>query len=462
MDTGSSPVVTSRAGLSCRPSGVTRSLDFPARHSGGLRFANPLHLFCGREGSKEKRIGADNLCGPEDCQNRRALDDCRRLDRHALGAVVPFVCCGATIGIPDWLKPDVGKAKVKSRKWSCRGRARSTCKKFARARSEIPVTSPWTPRVPTIWAAARWGCGFTSSVNRAESFRAISAGHGGGRDFKGIADFGNGKGARRTLAMRWILYLMTGGAYVTGETKTSFKGYYRISANHDAVLIRSFVQFDGEGETANARQREIGGHAAALLRNVCLRKDPHSSYADRDGYVPFGQLEEYANGSSDGCTSWSRPEAGQIVAMMKDNPTTLYIYPEEPTSTRSRDAVKAGRSLSSAGLYWNASCLKEIGAPKFWPKETLEPVLAQYKRIIRHRRNGPRRFARRSDVACSPDERSESGYLSAHGQISAQSGRRRHLFLHAGGIPYFFSKCHLQSDAEGAAVRQEEHVSGVP
>jgi hypothetical protein len=59
-------------------------------------------------------------------------------------------------------------------------------------------------------------------------------------------------------------------AYVTGEAKKSFKGYYRDSAKQDAVLIRSFVQFDGEGETANARQRAIGGHPAELLENVCL------------------------------------------------------------------------------------------------------------------------------------------------------------------------------------------------
>jgi hypothetical protein len=43
-------------------------------------------------------------------------------------------------------------------------------------------------------------------------------------------------------------------------------------------------------------------------------------------------------------------------------------------------AVKAGRSLSPAGLYWNASCLKEIGSPKFWSNKTLEPGLAQYNK----------------------------------------------------------------------------------
>ena len=28
--------------------------------------------------------------------------------------------------------------------------------------------------------------------------------------------------------------------------------------------------------------------------------------------------------------------------------------------------------------YWNAVCLKQIGAPKFWSKETLGPLLARF------------------------------------------------------------------------------------
>ena len=159
----------------------------------------------------------------------------------------------------------------------------------------------------------------------------------------------------------------------------SFKGYYRVSAKQDATLLRSFVQFDGEGETANARQRAIGGHPAELLSNVCLRKDLHSPYADGEGYVPFGKLVVYAGGHSDGCTSWSPSDAGQIIPMMKDKPTTLYIYPDSRDIAAVAQAVKAGRSPSRAGLYWNASCLKEIRSPKFWPKETLEPILVQYR-----------------------------------------------------------------------------------
>ncbi len=212
------------------------------------------------------------------------------------------------------------------------------------------------------------------------SFRAISSGQGAGRHLPGIANFLNGKRCAKNFGNALDSRLTAGGAYVTAETRTSFKGYYRVGGKRDVALIRSFVQFDGEGATANARQREIGGHPAMLLRNVCLRKDPQSPYANAEGYVPFGTLEDYADGRSDGCTSWSQSDAGKVVSVIKNDPTTLYIYPEAADIDAVAQAVKAGRSLSDAGLYWNAACLKEIGAPKYWPKETFEPILAQYKK----------------------------------------------------------------------------------
>ena len=181
-----------------------------------------------------------------------------------------------------------------------------------------------------------------------------------------------------------------------------FKGYYRGSAGKDAVLLRSFVQFDGEGDAANARQRAIGGHPAMLLRGVCLRKDPDSPYANHDGYVPFGKLVDYSGGRSNGCTSWSASDAGQIIPMMKDKPTTLYIYPKSDDIDAVALAVKAGRSPSRAGLYWNASCLKEIGSPKFWPKKPSSRSSFNIGRIIPHRRRARRRSARGSEIClCS-------------------------------------------------------------
>ncbi len=282
--------------------------------------------------------------------------------------------------IPAWLRPNVGEAD---------GQIAQVVLQRARA-LYFQKLHAGVIRNPCYFAMdatrlhdlgdGKVGRRFYVICQSSRSFRAISAGHGGGRDLKGIADFSNGKRCAKNFGNALDSFLTAGGVYVTGETITSFKGYYRAATKQDAALIRSFVQFDGEGETANARQRDIGGHAAELLRNVCLRKDPHSSYADRDGYVPFGQLEEYANGRSDGCTSWSPSNAGKIVAMVKDNPTTLYIYPEAADIDAITQAAKAGRSLSRAGLYWNAACLEEIGSPKFWPRETLEPIIAQYNK----------------------------------------------------------------------------------
>ena len=211
------------------------------------------------------------------------------------------------------------------------------------------------------------------------SFRAIWAGHGGGRDLEGAADFANGRRCAKNFGNAMDSDLTAGGAYVTGETKTSFKGYYRVSAREEP-LLRAFVQFEGEGEAANARARAIGGHPAELLKGICLRKSPGNSYADHDGYIPVGKLVDYAGGRSDGCTSWSPSDAGQIIPMLKGNPTAVYIYPESHDIEAVAQAAAAGQSPARAGSYWNASCLKEIGSPKFWPKETLEPILARYER----------------------------------------------------------------------------------
>jgi hypothetical protein len=209
-----------------------------------------------------------------------------------------------------------------------------------------------------------------------KTFRAVPSGHGSGRNVAG-ANFANGIQCAKNFSNATDSKLTTGGPYVTEETVTRFKGYYRNAAGKYVAFNRSFVQFDGEGDAANARPRAIGGHPAAVLRVACRRKDPDSPYANNDGYVPVGKLVDYAAGRSNGCTSWSQSDAAKIIPMMQE-PSTLYIYPESRDIAAVAQAVKAGRSPSSAGVYWNASCLNEIRAPKFWPKETLEPILVKY------------------------------------------------------------------------------------
>ena len=276
--------------------------------------------------------------------------------------------------VPAWLRAHVGEGE---------GQIAQVVLQRARA-LYLQKVSEGSVKNPCYFAMdatrpAGFGRRFYVICEADRSFRAISAGHGNGRNLKGIVNFANGIRCAKNFSNAMDSKLTTGGAYMTDETITSFKGYYRDSAGKYVAFSRSFVQFDGEGDTANARPRAIGGHPAVLLRGVCLRKDPDSPYANAEGYVPFGKLVNYAGGRSNGCTSWSPSDAGQIIPMMKDKPTTLYIYPELRDIDAVAHAVKAGRSPSRAGLYWNASCLKEIRFPKFWPKESLEPILVQYK-----------------------------------------------------------------------------------
>jgi hypothetical protein len=233
---------------------------------------------------------------------------------------------------------------------------------------------------PNLLSGGEAGRRFYIICERELLFRAISAGHGSGRKLKGIADFSNGRSCVKNFGNALDSRLTAGGAYLTSETKTSFKGYYQLSAKKRALFSRTFIQYDGDGDTANARERQIGGHAAEILKNVCRQKDPKSPYADHDGYVPFGKLVDYSSGRSDGCTSWSASNARQIISIVKGNPTTLYIYPGEADVDAVTAALAKGQSLKERSLYWNKTCLKEIGSPKFWPKATLEPILAQHKK----------------------------------------------------------------------------------
>ena len=275
--------------------------------------------------------------------------------------------------IPAWLKAHIGDGD---------GQIAPVVLQRARA-LYLQKLSEGTVENPCYFAMdatrpAGFGRRFYVICEADRSFRAVPSGHGNGRNLKGIANFANGIRCAKNFSNALDSKLTTGGPYVTAETRTSFKGYYRVSAGKNEMLIRSFLQFEGEGDTANARERAIGGHPAVVLKVQCRRKDPDSAHADEDGYVPFGTLVNYSGGRSNGCTTWTPADSERIFAMAQDRPTTLYIYPESDDIAAIAQAVKAGRSPSRAGLYWNASCLKEIGSPKFWPKETLEPILVEY------------------------------------------------------------------------------------
>ncbi|MET2825717.1 hypothetical protein [Mesorhizobium shangrilense] len=282
-------------------------------------------------------------------------------------------------GIPAWLKGHVGDGEDQISQVVLE-RARAL---YQRKVSEGAVRNPcyfaMDATRPSDLGNGVLGHRYYIICEANQSFRAVAAGHGAGRNLKGVVNFANGRECSKNFGNAMDSELTAGGAYMTSDTKTSFKGYYRVGAKQNAVFMRTFVQFDGEGETANARKRVIGGHPAQVLKGLCMRKDPASPYANHDGFVPAGTLVTYAGGRSNGCTSWTPQDAQLIIPLMKDKPTTLYIYPESRDIAAVAKAAAGGHALAGTGLYWNAACLKQIGTPKFWPKETLEPVIAKYK-----------------------------------------------------------------------------------
>lgn len=210
-----------------------------------------------------------------------------------------------------------------------------------------------------------------------KSFRAVSSGYGNGRKLQ-RANFANGRQCAKNFSNAEGSKLTAGGAYITAETRTSFKGYFS-RGGQTKPFYRTFLLFDGEGETSNARERAIGGHPAIFLKWQCRFKNPQSKHADDNGFVPYGRLVNYTGGRSNGCTTWSQTASQEILALVEGNPTTLYIYPESKDINAVAKAVKKGKSLTRAGIYWNAACLQAIGAPKFWPKSTLQPIINQWR-----------------------------------------------------------------------------------
>lgn len=280
----------------------------------------------------------------------------------------------AASGVPAWLQAHVGD-----------GDGQISAVVLQRARGfYLQKTREGAISNPCYFAfdatrPAEWGRRFYVICEANQTFRAVPSGHGNGRNLPDLPDFSNGGRCAKNFSNAENSKLTTGGGYVTAEIRTSFKGYYRQDGSFQP-LIRSFLQFEGEGVTANARERAIGGHPAVIVRWICRMKLPSSPYADKDGYVPYGKLVDYSTGRSSGCTSWPPSDSGKILSLAENRPTTVYIYPEARDIVAVGRAVKAGTPLSRAGVYWDASCLREIGAPNFWPRETLEPALATYKK----------------------------------------------------------------------------------
>ncbi len=279
--------------------------------------------------------------------------------------------------VPAWLQKHVGTGDGQIAPIVLK-RARALYKEKVR-RGEVrnPCYLAKDATRPSTTRNGNLGKRFYVICESQKSFRAVSSGYGNGRKLK-RANFSNGRQCAKNFSNAEGSKLTAGGAYVTAETRTSFKGYYSQSGKTQP-FFRTFLLFDGQGETSNARERAIGGHPAVFLKWQCRFKNPQSTHADNDGFVPYGRLVNYTGGRSNGCTTWSQSASKEILALVEGNPTTLYIYPESKDINAVAKAVKKGKSLSRAGVYWNAACLQAIGAPKFWPKSSLQPIINSWR-----------------------------------------------------------------------------------
>lgn len=282
-------------------------------------------------------------------------------------ALAPSARAQETGDIPSWLAAHVGEAEGRISAVVLHRARALYLRKLRAGKVGNPCYFAMDATRPAD-VGGKPGRRFYTICEEQRIFNAISSGHGGGRSLPGLADFANGRRCAKHFGDAENSELTTGGAYVTAEVKTSFKGYRRVGAQ-DVAFTRAFVQFDGEGDTASARRRAIGGHAAQVLRGVCMRKAPGDPHANDKGEVVVGKLVDYAAGRSNGCTSWSASDARDIVGNLNGDPSTVYIYPE------SRDI----QALAQGGdVYWNAACLREIGAPRYWSAAALEPLIARY------------------------------------------------------------------------------------
>lgn len=287
------------------------------------------------------------------------------------------VAAKQTSNIPDWLNKHVGTGDGQIAPVVLERARRHYLRKRAEGRVKNPCYFAMDATRPSLSRNGQTKPRFYIICETQKSFRAVSSGYGNGRKLR-HANFSNGRQCAKNFSNAEGSKLTTGGTYMTAETRTSFKGYYR-AAGQKKPFLRTFLLFDGEGDTANARERAIGGHQAVMLRWQCRAKKPKSKYSDGNGYVPFGKLVNYSKGRSNGCTTWTPSVSKKIIAMVKDNPTTLYIYPEAGDINAVRKVAKNGQLPSGSGLYWNAFCLRAIKSPKFWPKEILQPIINTWR-----------------------------------------------------------------------------------
>ena len=211
-------------------------------------------------------------------------------------------------------------------------------------------------------------------------FKTVPVAHGGGVDLRkqlpGVT-VRNGRSCARNFGSVLDSKLTSGGNYWTDKFKALPEVRGRLECNgstHD--YERPFLSFTGEGDTANAKERDIGAHPLMLLANPKMVCEPNNPLAGPDGYVYVANgLKNYNGGRTSGCLGMPEDEAIGIMELTKSHPTTIYVYPEK----RDIRNLAAGKKT-----YWNSDCLKEIKKPVYYARgedKNFDEAVATRKRL---------------------------------------------------------------------------------
>jgi hypothetical protein len=211
------------------------------------------------------------------------------------------------------------------------------------------------------------------------TFMPFSAGHGAGT---AVLHAQNSKGCAKHFGNAYGSNMTTGGTYWTGTINRSIKGKLRNGEGTFSVYSRSFLRFEGEGLTGNAKKRDLGLHAAVALTDGCYQHEPSNPIADEDGDVFMAEdMRQYVAGRSNGCLSVTEDVSDIIMPIAEKGAMAIYVYPEASDIQALAEAVRAGKKPEESGVYWSKECLNEIKSPVFWDRETYEEKIKREKPV---------------------------------------------------------------------------------
>ena len=157
--------------------------------------------------------------------------------------------------------PMSAKAKVRSRQWCCRGRARFTCKKSSEGAVKNPCYFAMDATRP-----GGFGRRFYVICEADRTFRAVPSGHGSGRNVEGVANFANGIQCAKNFSNAMDSKLTTGGALCDGRDGHVVQGLLsqrsgKIRGVHP--LVRAVRRRRRHRKRETARHRRTSGRGVA-------------------------------------------------------------------------------------------------------------------------------------------------------------------------------------------------------